>query len=1020
MFLAHHKLIYKMLVYVISVFFHPLLANSIELNSVSEWIAQHDVSVLQKEGKGFSFQCTGSDPYILSHPLEIAALDNLAIEIVMKVTKGSQAQLFWSSSKFPTITEQNSQRFSIHADGRFHTYLIPLSNHPRWSGNITRLRLDPTDQPAEITVQSFKLLTHAGPNMLISSPIISNPRLNPNQTVAVKVDVTNSGDSSGTVQASLHFPPGAPLQHQPETRNITLSPQQNETLHWDVVFTAAWAGHIVCEWNLLDDTHQSFPPTGTTQTMMQVNQPDTEKQSISLRSGNAFIEVQHTGLGFGSLEFSLQDQDTMNPMAWMPRLGSVAAQMDDGHSDVWAVFSKEIETVSENRIRLSKGWIDRDQRKWKFSLDIQPHQALSGAFHFQYQLSCSNMGKSAAKLIHFSGPELLAGEGSYGSKKDQAIFPGVEYLGKEDVSSSHDVAHPPVRDQYMPHPSKVTVPFMSLSHENHLIALMWDNSQGWNRQHELLSPKFASPNRLQKQDNHLMSLFVPNVPDYTMENKEYAHQPYEMKENEPVTIECVIYLAQDKTALDAVYAWLSVYQNGTITDVMPEPRSYQETIELSRRAYFESCWDETKMGWGHCAGWDPQPSGGFLALLDLDFLFTHDEDAALRVKNVKQHILETHGESSLGDARGCHVMTLEPGFYWGVMEHKLGEWMNRISAYSNEQNTDGSWGFHPGSDEQTNLGKDGQVTSGTIAQKAAFILKYARIAANPKATEIGLKALEALNRFVVPHGAQGWECPLASPDILASAYCAQANLDAFLITGQQEYLDKAVYWAKTGVVFHYLWNHDDTPLQRYATIPIFGATFYSHNWRGVPVQWCGLVYAYTLLQLTEYDRTMDWKQLATGIVNSAMIQQMTDGEYAGTLPDSFSGYFKTPMPAYINPENILTNLHELKGNGFSIHTMFAETPSPDALRISGIGKIEDVMNDSESLSFTFHPKHNRDSEILIAPIHKKPSSIVAGESQTIEEASNLYGKEWGWKYIEEHKALLVHVYSDIVKIKIDL
>ncbi len=34
---------------------------------------------------------------------------------------------------------------------------------------------------------------------------------------------------------------------------------------------------------------------------------------------------------------------------------------------------------------------------------------------------------------------------------------------------------------------------------------------------------------------------------------------------------------------------------------------------------------------------------------------------------------------------------------------------------------------------------------------------------------------------------------------------------------------------------------------------------------GLPVQWCGLVYADTLLDLAEFDKTTDWKKNAKGM-----------------------------------------------------------------------------------------------------------------------------------------------------------
>ena len=70
-----------------------------------------------------------------------------------------------------------------------------------------------------------------------------------------------------------------------------------------------------------------------------------------------------------------------------------------------------------------------------------------------------------------------------------------------------------------------------------------------------------------------------------------------------------------------------------------------------------------------------------------------------------------------------------------------------------------------------------------------------------------------------------------------------ANHDAWRCTGEEHYLSEAIRWAETGVPFIYLWMLPAKPMMLGATIPVFGSTFFSHSWIGVPVQWCGLVYS---------------------------------------------------------------------------------------------------------------------------------------------------------------------------------
>jgi hypothetical protein len=143
-----------------------------------------------------------------------------------------------------------------------------------------------------------------------------------------------------------------------------------------------------------------------------------------------------------------------------------------------------------------------------------------------------------------------------------------------------------------------------------------------------------------------------------------------------------------------------------------------------------------------------------------------------------------------------------------------------------------------------------------------------------------------MKRLDVPRGAQTWELSLHTPDILASAHLVRAYVRGYQLTNDKKYLDQARRWALAGVPFVYQWSKYPTML--YATIPVFGATNWrAPNWMGLPVQWCGVAYAYSLVQLAPYDTTLDWKHLATGILITAQQMQYPTGERTGCYPDVF-------------------------------------------------------------------------------------------------------------------------------------
>jgi hypothetical protein len=211
--------------------------------------------------------------------------------------------------------------------------------------------------------------------------------------------------------------------------------------------------------------------------------------------------------------------------------------------------------------------------------------------------------------------------------------------------------------------------------------------------------------------------------------------------------------------------------------------------------------------------------------------------------------------------------------------------------------------------------------NGHAASEVAAILEAATLSADDDLIARGLVLLDqqtALYANTVPRGAQVWEVPLHTPDILASAHLVRAYTLGHIISGKAEYLEQARYWAWTGVPFVYLANPTGGEVGPYATIAVLGAT----NWRapvwfGRPVQWCGLVYGSALHLLSRYDPDGPWRTIANGITATGlqMTWPTTDTKRQGLLPDFFE-----PQPQHrdgpaINPGTVQTHVPELYDRG---------------------------------------------------------------------------------------------------------
>ena len=627
------------------------------------------------------------------------------------------------------------------------------------------------------------------------------------------------------------------------------------------------------------------------------------------------------------------------------------------------------------------------------------------------------------ELIAFNGPILYAGDGTFGERKTAALFPGLEFLeGDEPSSSTRDVA-PPNNNRLVPHPYKITIPLMAVEHKKTLVGLAWDALETWDGEHNMLSTAFASPNWYNHQKNHLMGLFVPTIPDWVEENHLAASTPYPLKANLPITIKAQIIVDGSASILDAISHWTDAYG---VPEPLAAPRSDRAEVLLSRHGFMQTVWDKDTGKSRHCVDWTPGNAPGFATLLWYDYLIQTQDDT-IKDELVKQRALEIvkrtiqeAGPGGLSSTDLCHILKWEAPFYFGEVEAGLTRLREIATRWIETQEEDGSWRFHPITDRAKTLGNEGDAVLGTCAPTVRMLLKHARVTGDTESLAAGLKGLQFMEDFKVPRGAQTWECPLYAPDLLAAAHTVGAYVEAYEITQEKRHIEKAQQWAKAGLPFIYHWHLSDRPGMRFGSIPVFGTTFYTHPWFGVPVQWNGLVYAYALQHLARHaseSQSQLWGKVAEGITISAMYQQWTEGELKGTYPDGFYGYCTEGRGPHINPEDIMVNLYTLRGLDPDISTGICRVQD-NRIHVSSGARIDGLDYDaSDRLTFSLRYVQNETTYSIITGYGNQfggtessakpgPTAIRAGDGE-LPIVDNLSTTEFGWLYREEKDIVFI-------------
>jgi len=602
---------------------------------------------------------------------------------------------------------------------------------------------------------------------------------------------------------------------------------------------------------------------------------------------------------------------------------------------------------------------DGDGGQWTLTRTFKP-LAEKDAIEADFSLVCDQ----PRKVLHVPVFTMLPGLGSFETNKTQAVFCGVEYLENEPSSSEKDIRGP-LSKRLIPDPLKITMPLMALAHEGRYVGLIWKPTAQ-------VSAIFDSPNRTLGNGGHLMGLVAPAPPTDRKENQLVADTPIAISPDKPLLASYTLIGGLGDSMVSAFRQYVK------IRGLPPVPKVDRAVVERT----LAGGWLDSKIyadgKYRHAAGaqWAPQPAADTAVFMKR--LTQSIEDPALRDR-LKERA--TSAAAFLGPDGNIHtvghVITGQPAIPLVLGQVRAAYARIATNAAGAVKAFDADGNLHCTSKYREGHWSD--QANGFTASTLCSLTAAAAVSADTNLIAQVIRLTKALNQFdnTVPRGAQTWEIPLHTPDILASARLVSVYLDAYELSGDRAMLDRAIYWGWTGLPFIYL--HPPVPgVGVYGTIPVYGGTGWGRPfWIGLPVQWCGLVYSDAIYRLADYDPAGPWLKLAQGITACGfqMSWPPENKDLQGLLPDFYHLREQKSDGPPINPGTVGANLPGLFGE--PPYYRFKRLKTGAIVHAPGFIKI--VKDDTAQTTATIDAWPQSVFWVAVAGVANQPKVTIGGQ-----------------------------------------
>jgi hypothetical protein len=556
-------------------------------------------------------------------------------------------------------------------------------------------------------------------------------------------------------------------------------------------------------------------------------------------------------------------------------------------------------TRERNRVRMTCTFHDPDGARWKIERVFVP-STQRDAIDVRTVVTVDH-----DRQVYFLPMMVLfPGVGSFGNEKGQALFAGLEYLENEPSSSEADIIGSASKRQ-VPDSVKITAPLMVIQAGGRYVGLIWQPANHF-------SALFDSPDRIFRSGGHVMGVLYPGSNgDNREEGNLLPYFPETLPADIPLVLEATIIGGEGDTVIPAVQQYVRLRGLPPVPNTGLDAQAY---LKLAAAGWLQSRIREGNYyRHAYWPGFQPQPAAD--AAIWMEWIAAHlrDGEVARRLRQAAQEAIAVVPKEQYLFSRVSHVAFPVVPLIFGAVPESLEAARNSARDLLRSFQPDGTVRYtpRPGGVDYARTHWE-RTANGLTAAVLVRLLEMALYSGDKALIAEAVRRLQQFQRFdnTVPRGAQTWEMPLHTPDILASAHIVKAYVIGYELTGNPEFLRRARYWAWTGVPFPYLINPTGQPVGPYSVISVLGATnWQAPIWFGQPVQWCGLVYADALYWLARLEPKAHWKHIADGIT-AAGIQhtwKQDDPERQGCLPDFYHLREQRSDGPAINPGTVQAN-----------------------------------------------------------------------------------------------------------------
>ncbi|MBR2950261.1 MAG: hypothetical protein IKC46_10385 [Lachnospiraceae bacterium] len=481
---------------------------------------------------------------------------------------------------------------------------------------------------------------------------------------------------------------------------------------------------------------------------------------------------------------------------------------------------------------------------------------------------------SAANVYarYLRGVWLLAGEGTYGTQKTDSILPGIDWCIDQEWSSGIDFFKDPWANRSIPHRSKVTAPVMALSHDGWGIGVSWDMNvpvtRWFNYDEFWAQPVFATPNFIDRMNNSLLGLMIPDVKAESEENKPMADIPLEMHIGQHITWDVDLFITPGNS-LDVMTEWV---KKAGMPAVLPR-WELNDALDRFANAYNTNLWHEGQ-GWGALQEPDWKASVNVPAFLRR---YVKENEGSQLASELAEKIAWCDANGSKMDLTGYSAVYTADDLSDADLE-MLRAKAEEILSWQKE---DGSFVFEPDGRHYTKddfrvargfiepMGLDGDTALHMNTEPAMHLLLFYRATGEEKYALAARRALDFALPYIRPEAGDYWETPLHAPNLLAAGVAMNVYYLAYELFGEEKYRTKAIYWLRSLIPFTHLWEPANVR-SLYATKPcLCSSDWYFANWVRDHVQWevqaSFDISARLGFDWTKIDPEIDWHTFEKGI-----------------------------------------------------------------------------------------------------------------------------------------------------------